>query len=89
MSDKPRLADLVAAHPCDPGCAAGFEIIDQYVDLELAGGEAAERFPGFSAHLRSCPACRIDHDGLLAAARTERERGKKLRRSGTNGARRA
>ena len=75
MSDRPTVADLLAADPRDSGCAGALEIIDQYVDLETAGEDASERFPGVAAHLRSCPGCRVDHEGLLAAAADERRRG--------------
>ncbi len=71
MTDTTRLQELLRANPVDPGCDAGFEIIDQYVELELAGQDAAARFPRLAAHLRSCPACRVDHDGILDAARAE------------------
>lgn len=57
--------------PEDPGCDAGFELIAQHIDLELDDEDAAARFPGLAAHLRSCPGCRIDHDGILEAARAE------------------
>ena len=69
MSHKPSLADLLPTDPRDPGCAAGFELLSEYVDLELAGGDPTRRFPGIAAHLRACSACRVDHEGLLAAAR--------------------
>ena len=72
MSDKPTIGDLLAADPRDPGCAAAFEMLSVYADLELAGEDAAARFPGIAAHLRSCPACRVDHDGILVAARIQR-----------------
>jgi hypothetical protein len=72
MTDKISLEEMLQADPADPGCEAGFEIIDQYVELELAGGDAAAQFPGLAAHLRSCPACRLDHEGILDAARAER-----------------
>jgi hypothetical protein len=71
MTDKISLADLLHADPADPGCEHGSEIVDQYVELELAEQDAAARFPGLAAHLRSCPACRLDHDGMLIAARAE------------------
>jgi hypothetical protein len=61
--------EAVDADGRDPGCAGAFEIADQYVELELAGQDAVTRFPGFAIHLRSCPACRVDYQGLLAAAR--------------------
>jgi hypothetical protein len=72
MTDKISLADLLRADPADSGCEQGFEIIDQYVELELAGQDAAAHFPGLAAHLRSCPACRLDHEGMLVATRAER-----------------
>ena len=72
MTRKISLADLLHADPADPGCEHGFEVIDQYVELELAEQDAAAQFPGLAAHLRSCPACRLDHDGMLIAARAER-----------------
>lgn len=63
------LDDLLRADPSDPGCDAGIPILDQYVEIELAGGDPAKRFPGTAVHLRSCADCRADHDGLLEAAR--------------------
>jgi hypothetical protein len=72
MSDNPTIDDLLAADPRDPGCSAAFDVLDRYVDLELAGKDAAGRFPGFAAHLRGCLACRAEHDGLLATAQAER-----------------
>jgi hypothetical protein len=72
MTHKTTLNDLLAADPTDPGCEHGFEILDQYVELELAGEDAAARFPGLAAHLRSCPDCRVDHEGMLDAVSAER-----------------
>jgi hypothetical protein len=69
MSDPMRLDDLLRAGHDDAGCDAGAAIMDQYVEIELAGGDPAERFPGTAIHLRSCPGCRADHDGVLEALR--------------------
>ena len=70
MSDALRhLDDLLSARDGDAGCTAGEGILDAYVDLELAGEDPAGPFPGTAIHLRSCPGCRADHDGLLEAAR--------------------
>ncbi len=69
MNEKRTINELLAADPLDPGCDAGVPIIDQYVDMELAGQDAAARFPGMAVHLRSCSACRADHDGLLELAK--------------------
>jgi hypothetical protein len=53
-----------AGHEVD--CATCFEVLDEYVELELAGQDAEQRVPGMRAHLEGCPACREDHDSLLA-----------------------
>jgi hypothetical protein len=71
MTEKLNLNDLLLADARDPGCQAGVEVVDQYVELELAGQNPASRYPGLAAHLRSCRACRLDHDGILEAARIE------------------
>jgi hypothetical protein len=69
MSDLDRLDDLLRAEEGDAACDAGVPILDEYVDMELRGEDPATRFPGTATHLRACPACRADHDGLLEAAR--------------------
>lgn len=70
MNDRRRqLDDLLRADRGDAGCAAGEEILDAYVELELAGEDAARVFPGTATHLLSCPGCKADHEGLLEAAR--------------------
>jgi len=52
--------------PADPEvpCEQCFELLDQYVDLELAGEDPDARLPGMRAHLEGCPACREDHESL-------------------------
>ena len=69
MRDHRRLDELLRATEGDAGCAAGEDILDAYVELELAGKDPAEAFPGTAIHLQSCPGCRADHDGLLEAVR--------------------
>ena len=68
--DPVRLDALLRSPDGDAGCTAGEAILDAYVDLELAGRDPAAAFPGTALHLRSCPGCRADHEGLLEAART-------------------
>ena len=48
------------------GCDECFEVLDAYVELELAGAPAAAQMPLMRAHLAGCSACRDDHDSLLA-----------------------
>ena len=53
-------------------CEECFELLDQYVDLELDGQDPDARLPGMRAHLQGCPACREDHESLLELASSER-----------------
>jgi hypothetical protein len=68
MSEHWDITELLRADDGDAGCTAGEDILDAYVELELAGEDPASTFPGTAVHLRSCPGCRLDHDGLLEAA---------------------
>jgi predicted anti-sigma-YlaC factor YlaD len=68
MTDHRRLDELLRAKDGDACCTAGEEILDAYVELELAGEDPARVYPGTAIHLQSCPGCRADHDGLLEAA---------------------
>jgi hypothetical protein len=70
MNDHRRhVEELLRSPDGDAGCTAGEAILDAFVDLEVAGQDPARVFPGTAIHLQSCPGCRADHDGLLAAAR--------------------
>ena len=53
------------------GCDACFEELDRYVELEAAGEDADAAVPGLSAHLEGCPACREEHESLLALVRED------------------
>jgi anti-sigma factor RsiW len=50
------------------GCDACFDLLDEYVDAELAGGDADERIPGMRAHLQGCPACHEEYESLRELA---------------------
>jgi hypothetical protein len=52
-------------------CEECFELLDQYVELELAGHAADAAVPGMRAHLQGCPACHEDHDTLAAFVGSE------------------
>ena len=69
MTNLKALDELLRAEEGDAGCEAGNLIMDQYVEIELRGQDPSERFPGTAIHLRVCPGCRADHDGVLEAAR--------------------
>jgi predicted anti-sigma-YlaC factor YlaD len=69
MTDLRDLDELLRAESGDAGCTAVAEILEAYVELELAGEDPARVYRGTAIHLQSCPGCRADHDGLLEAAR--------------------
>lgn len=54
--------------PAEPQvtCEECFAEIDRYVELEAAGVDAAALAPRMRAHLEGCPACKEEHDDLLA-----------------------
>ena len=68
MSTDDRHRELIARllGPSGPGvsCEEWFELVDEYVDLELAGEDADRRLPGMREHLQGCPACHEDHESL-------------------------
>ena len=69
QDDKQRAIDkLLGPRGYEVGCDECFELLDQYVDLELAGCDVDARLPGMSTHLEGCPACREEHEGLRALA---------------------
>ena len=57
--------------PAEPEllCDECFEKLDEYVDLELAGGAADQAIPGMRPHLQGCAACREEYEGLRELAR--------------------
>jgi hypothetical protein len=67
MKTWPGLERFLKTDPLDAGCAKTFELLDRYVERELAHRDAAERYPAIAAHLSSCNPCVQDFEGLLAA----------------------
>jgi anti-sigma factor RsiW len=65
---EPKLTGLLARvlGPVGPEvtCEQCFELLDQYVDVEVSGADADAELPGVRAHLEGCPACREDHESL-------------------------
>jgi hypothetical protein len=74
MTDRNDLDRVVGRllGPAGPeiGCDQCFAELDRYVELELAGADAEAAVPGFRAHLEGCPACREEHESLLALLRS-------------------
>jgi hypothetical protein len=58
------IARLLGPRGPEVSCEECFELLDEYVDLELAGEDADRRLPGMREHLQCCPACHEDHESL-------------------------
>jgi hypothetical protein len=65
------LARVLGPDGPELGCDACFAELDRYVELEAAGVDANTAVPGLRAHLEGCPACREEHDSLLALVRED------------------
>jgi hypothetical protein len=52
-------------------CERCFELLDRFVEAELARRDADADVPGMRAHLEGCPACAEDHDSLHALVGSE------------------
>jgi predicted anti-sigma-YlaC factor YlaD len=69
---NPILDRLLGPRGYEVSCEDCFELLDQYVELELEGVDVDRRLPGMRAHLAGCPACREDHDSLRELVARER-----------------
>lgn len=68
MSIRNKLDEALRTDPADGGCDDTMSSMHVYVDLMLAGANAAEALPSVAAHLRECDPCHEDYEGLLLAA---------------------
>jgi hypothetical protein len=70
MTERPELRQalgrLLGPEEPEVGCDECFALLDQYVELELAGEDADAAIPGLRAHLEGCSACREEHESLRA-----------------------
>jgi hypothetical protein len=55
------------------GCDECFARLDEYVEREVTGADANAAVPGLRVHLDGCPACREEHESLLALVREDQE----------------
>ena len=66
---KKMVRGLASTEEQEIGCDECFEEIDRFVDLILAGKNAAQAMPLVQAHLDRCGNCREEYKALLAAVR--------------------
>ena len=70
-----RIARLLGPDLPEVTCERCFELLDEYVELELAGADPDARLPGMREHLEGCPACGEDHESLRALVVTQASEG--------------
>jgi hypothetical protein len=63
---KQALGRLLGPAGPEASCDECFDLLDRYVELELAGEDVDAHVPGLRAHLEGCPACREEHESLRA-----------------------
>jgi hypothetical protein len=72
MTDhNPTIRAMLGPDGPQVSCDACFRLLDEYVDLERAGHDAAATLPAMATHLIGCPVCAEEHRSLLALVETE------------------
>jgi hypothetical protein len=66
---KRMVRNILTARPDEIGCDECFEQLDRFVEMTLAGKNAAEAMPLVQDHLERCGDCREEFEALLAALR--------------------
>ena len=64
---KGMVRGIVTTRPDEIGCDECFEQLDRFVEVTLAGRNAAEAMPLVQDHLDRCGDCREEFEALLAA----------------------
>jgi hypothetical protein len=66
---KRMVRNILTARPDEIGCDECFEQLDRFVEMTLAGKNAAEAMPLVQDHLGRCSDCREEFEALLTALR--------------------
>ena len=66
---KRMVHSALTARPDEIGCGECFEQLDRFVEMTLAGKNAAEAMPLVQDHLDRCHDCREEFEALLAVLR--------------------
>lgn len=69
-SRREPLERLLGPDEPEVSCEACFDLLDEYVDLELAGAAVDQAIPRMRAHLEGCAACDEEHRSLRALVET-------------------
>jgi hypothetical protein len=72
MTERDPITRLLGAEGDDAGCQGTLALLAEYVEGLLSGRPVNELYPAVATHLRNCPGCAEDCDGLLVLTREER-----------------
>jgi hypothetical protein len=56
-------------------CTECFDLVSQFVELEVSGEDAAAKIPQLKQHLDQCRACRDEYEALRDLRRLEEQGG--------------
>ena len=66
---KQMVRGIITTRPDEIGCDECFEQLDRFVEMTLAGKNAAEAMPLVQDHLERCDDCREEFEALMVALR--------------------
>ena len=66
---KRMVHNVLTTRPDEIGCGECFEQLDRFIEVTLAGKNAAEAMPLVQDHLERCRDCREEFEALLVALR--------------------
>ena len=66
---KRIMQGILTSDPHEIGCDDCYDHLDVYVEMLIAGQNAAEAFPRIAEHLQRCGNCREEFEALLGALR--------------------
>jgi hypothetical protein len=61
---------VLTTHENEIACGDCFDEVDRFVEMTLAGKDAAEAMPLVADHLQRCRDCREEYEALLHVLRT-------------------
>lgn len=66
--DRRRIDAMLGPDEREIGCDECFDLLDQYVELDLGGENYREMMPRAHAHFQGCPVCRDEYESLRELA---------------------
>ncbi|MCI0556403.1 MAG: hypothetical protein L0287_36135 [Anaerolineae bacterium] len=69
------LRNIYETQDVEISCTECFDLVSNFVELEVSGENAAAKMPQLKHHLDQCQACRDEYEALRVLARWENEGG--------------